>query len=276
MELNSNRAKTALLAVLLLILMAVMVAVLPPAVDWQKAYRPAARTLLAGDSPYEVSGYFNPPWALLPLLPIAVLPQPIGRALAVMVALAAYAYVAYKLGADRKTMLLFLLSPPVLHGLLNGSIDWLGALGFVMAPQIGLFFVLIKPQIGIAVAVFWLFQSWDRGGWQEVLRVFAPITIVTALTFVLFGLWPLRFEREIGLWWNASLWPLSIPVGLTLLVAAIKRDEVKLSIAASPCLSPYVLLHSWVGGLFALSSSFTYMATAVIGLWLVVFLQVVS
>lgn len=160
MERSSGRSRVILLVVMVLILLVAMVIYLPPAVDWQDAYRPAAMSLLAGGSPYEVSGYFNPPWALLPLLPIAVLPQPLGRALAVMVALVAYAYVAYRLGADRKTMLVFLLSPPVLHGLLNGSLDWLGALGFVMNPQLGLFFVMIKPQLGIAVAVFWLFQSW--------------------------------------------------------------------------------------------------------------------
>lgn len=262
-----------LLGVALLLLFAAMVAYLPPAVDWQKAYRPAAETLVRGGSPYQVSGYFNPPWALLPLIPLALLPPAIGRALAVLLALVAYAYVGYRLGADRKTLLVFMLSPPVLHGLLNGSLDWLGALGFVLPAQLGLFFVMIKPQLGVAVAIYWLVEAWRAGGWRQVLRVFGPIALVTGITFLLYGLWPLRFKREIGLWWNASLWPLSLPVGLTLLVAAFKRRELKLSIAASPCLSPYVLLHSWVGGLYALSSSFHYMSTAVLGLWVVVLLQ---
>lgn len=250
-----------------------MAAFLPPAVDWQEAYRPAVVKLVSGESPYEVSGYFNPPWALLPLLPIALLPQPIGRAIAVLVAIAAYGYIAYKMGADRKTLLIFMLSPPILHSLLNGSIDWLGALGYVLQPQIGLFFVLIKPQIGVGVAIFWFIQSWRKGGWRELLRVFAPITIVTLISLVVYGRWPLRVEREIELWWNASLWPLSIPIGLTLLVAAVKREELNFSIASSPFLSPYVLLHSWMGALFALSSSFAYMAAAVVGLWIVVLLQ---
>lgn len=127
--------------------------------------------------------------------------------------------------------------------------------------------------MGVAVKLFWAAQSWRRGGLNEFSAVIAPILIALAISFLLFALWPWRFEREIGLWWNASLWPASIPVGFGSTAAWIKREEIKYSLGASPCLSPYVLLHSGVAALLALSSSLIYSAVAVAGLWIVVVIR---
>lgn len=274
LSLNSRQIilLTATLAVAIIFTVA-LAAIDIPGVDWEMAFRPAARALLALRSPYEVEGYFNAPWAILPLIPLAILPDAFGRAALLVVSLLGYAVVAYRLGAGRVTLVVFLISPPVLHGLLNANIDWLAMLGFLLPPQIGLFFVTIKPQIGAAVTVFWLIDAWRTGGLREVVRVFGPITAVTLISFVLFGPWPLRFEQEITLWWNASLWPLSIPVGLALLVAAIRLRDLRPVMAASPCLSPYVLLHSWVGALAAIITLPWETVAAVAGLWAIVLLE---
>nr|MBN1230058.1 hypothetical protein [Anaerolineae bacterium] len=164
----------------------------------------------------------------------------------------------------------FLLSPPVLHSLLNGNIDWMVLVGYTLPPRFGLLLVVLKPQMGSVVGLFWLIEAWRNGGPKEVLRVFWPVAFLLALSFAFYGLWPLRFEREIDLWWNASLWPTSIPVGLVLLVAAIRRRDLRYAIGASPCLSPYVLLHSWSGALVTLVKTRWELIAAVIGLWLLV------
>jgi hypothetical protein len=173
-------------------------------------------------------------------------------------------------------ILILLLSPPVLHSLLNGSIDWMASLGFIMPPQIGLFFVAIKPQVGVGVGLYWLIETWADGGAKRVIKVFGPFTAVLMSTFLVFGLWPLRFERELGLWWNASLWPLSIPIGLGLLTAALKRNEIRFGISSSPFLSPYVLLHSYAGVLLAVVHDLAYLSAGVLGLWMVVILQLLT
>lgn len=246
---------------------------LPEAIDWHIAFRPAALTLLSGQSPYNVPGYFNAPWALLPLIPFAILPEHIGRGFLAAISLAVFGFTAFKMGATRLTIPFILLSPPVLHGVLNGNIDWLATLGFIMPPQIGIFFVSIKPQIGVAVGVFWLIEAFRVGGIREVVRVFGPFSIALGMTFLLFGFWPLRFERELDLWWNASLWPMSIPAGLVLLVTAVRTRHAEFSMGASPLLSPYVLFHSYVGALLALSSLQWETMTAVIGLWILIVIQ---
>lgn len=250
--------------------------VLPEAVDWTWVFRPASLALLAGKSPFSVEGFFNAPWTAILLMPLAVLPDRIGRAALLVVSLISLAVVGRKLGGNKITIALLLLSPPALHGLLNGNIDWLAVYGFVLPPQIGLFFAAIKPQIGVAVGVFWLWQAWSMGGWREALRVFSPFLIVTLLSFLVFGLWPLRFEREVSLWWNASFWPASLPVGLALLVASMRKDKIEFAIGASPCFSPYVLFHSWIVGLFAIIRNTPESIAAFVGLWALVALRFIQ
>lgn len=259
-----------LLLLLLLLLVYVLSRWLPAAVDWSLFFRPAALELLRGASPYNVVGFPSPPWLLPPILPLALLPEAVGRALFFLLNLSAFAFTAHYLGAKPLTMFFFLLSPPVLHSLLNGNVDGLVVLGFVLPPPIGLFFLSIKPQIGAGVAFFWLVEAWRTGGVKQVVRTFAPITAAWLAAFAIFGVWITRWEQEIDLWWNASAWPLSIPVGLALLVTAVRTRRIQFAMPAGACLSPYVLLHAWVGALTALIKLPAEMAAAVLGLWLIV------
>jgi hypothetical protein len=163
-----------------------------------------------------------------------------------------------------------------MHGMLNGNIDWLALVGVVMPPQIGLFFISTKPQMGIAIAIFWLIEAWRNGGLREMLRVFAPITIATLLSLMLYGLWPLRAGVEVGLWWNASLWPMSLPAGIVLLVTSVRKRQINYAMGASPCFAPYILFHSWIVAVYALIKSTPETIAVVIGLWLLVMLRFIS
>ncbi|HQA69263.1 MAG TPA: hypothetical protein PK801_13125 [Aggregatilineales bacterium] len=86
----------------------------------------------------------------------------------------------------------------------------------------------------------------------------------------LYGLWPLRSSQEVGLWWNASLWPMSIPIGLALVAAAVRSRRIEYAMGAAPCLSPYVLLHAWSGALAAILKHRVEALAAIAGLWLLV------
>ena len=249
---------------------------LPRGIDWSETFRPAGLAVLRGKSPYSIDGFLYAPWAILPIIPFAWLPEAIGRTAFLFTSLFAFGYVAYKLGASTLSLAFFLVSPPILHCLLNANIDWLPLLGFVLPPQIGLFFVIIKPQIGIGVVLYWLFDTMRRGGLRETVRVFMPVSIALLASFALFGFWPTRFSAPITYWWNASLWPASLPVGLVLITASIRRSKIEFAMAASPCLSPYVLLHSWSGALVALAKLTPEMVVAVIGLWIVVIMKFIG
>ncbi len=266
----------AVVALLLAALTLLLARFLPDGVDWHLTFRPAALKLLNGQTPYGIIAaeqeFAGAPWALIPLLPLALLPASIGRAVLFIIGLMAFAAAAYRLGASALSMGAFVASPPVIHCLLNANIDWMPVLGFTLSPWLGLFFIAAKPQVGFVVALFWLVESWRGGGIAQVVRVFAPVTVALLLSFALFGLWPLGglsiMEHSRG--WNASLWPLSIPVGLALTVAALRRRDKRYAMGASPCLSPYVLFHAWSGALAALAANTPKMVAAVAGLWLLV------
>lgn len=123
-------------------------------VDWTEAFRPAALALLEGLSPYETHKVFNPPWVLLPMIPLALLPVDLSSTAMFLLAFIGVAVAAYRLGAKTGNILIFLANPYTYFGASMGNIDWLIPLGAVLPPQIGLFLVLSKPQIGLGVAIF--------------------------------------------------------------------------------------------------------------------------
>ena len=247
--------------------------ILHPAIDWSTYFRPAVLKLLTGHSPYEIVGFPSPPWMLLPIIPLALLPDNLSRAAWFVVSLAGFILAGYRLGARPIALAAFIGSPFIVHSLLNGNVDWIVLLGFSLPPQIGLFFVTVKPQMSSVVVLFWLVEAWRRNRWREVGRVFGPIVIATGLSFVLFGFWPLGWLIEPAQWWNASLWPVSIPIGLALAVAAVRIRRIQFAMCASPCLSPYVLFHAWAGALAGILAFTAETLAAVIGLWILVLIR---
>ena len=265
----------AALSLALVVLIGAASIYLPLGVDWHLTLRPSTLALLTSTSPYQAAPatpFAGAPWGLWLLLPLALLPEAVGRAVLLFISLGAFAFSAQRLGARPWVAAVFLLSPPVLHCLLNANVDWMPLLGFVLPAPIGLFFLAVKPQMGSVVAVFWLVEAWRRGGWREELKVFGPVTAALALSLVIYGLWPLNALHifDSSQTWNASLWPASIPVGLALAWAALRKREIRFAMAASPCLSPYVLFHSWAGALAAILVLPGETLAAVVGLWVLV------
>jgi hypothetical protein len=213
-------------------------------IDWICAFRPAIVNLFHGQNPY-TGLYFNPPWILILLSPLALLPPELGAAAIAVICLCAFMIAAARLGMGRVALLFFVLNPFMWVVARQGNIDWLVALGAILPPQIGLFLVVTKPQAGIAIVLFWLIESYRQGGLRQTLKTFTPITVAYLLSFVLFGLWFIPPSWLVPHQMNYSLWPVSIPIALALLAAAVRRRDIRRAITASPFLSPYVLTMTW-------------------------------
>lgn len=239
-------------------------------IDWKETFYPAARAVLEGKSPYGVSTFRNVPWTVLPLLPFALLSERMGGIVFFILTFAAYGWVAHRLNASRVALIAFLLSPPVFYGMRMLNVDILVLIGFVLPAPIGMFFVIIKPQMGLAMLIFWLVEAWRQGGIWQVLKTFLPVTLALLLSFVLFGNWLAGRQSDLpGSFWNASLWPWSIPIGLGLLMVSLRERRGELAMSASPFLSPYLAYHSWAAALLGLIQRDFELVTVVIGMWLV-------
>lgn len=261
-------------AVLVLMVWAVATFV-PEQIDWVRTYRPATRELLAFRSPYNIKTYYNPPWMLIPMIPMALLPDRIGNGVLFVVSLCVIIYSAIRFGAKPVSLIAFLLSFPVIFLLLFGQIDWMVLWGFTLPPQIGLLFILSKPQIGIPYAVFIFVESWRSGGMKQVVKVFLPTLILLIISFFIFGVWFSKMQPpDLNAIHNLSLWPTGLPIGLALLIFGLRQRKSRLSIIAGPFFSPYVCVHSWSIPLLSILPLQWETAAAVIGSWLVCLIQI--
>lgn len=239
-------------------------------VDWKSFLRDNSLKVIKGENPYSNSLSLLPPWVYLLLFPIAVLPVYLGTAVMFTATYVVYAVVLYKLKVKPLSCGIFLLNAFVFSNAKNGNVDFLAVLGLILPPQIGLFFVLIKPQIGIGIAIYWLIEAWRKGKIKEVVRVFAPVTIAYLLSFAVYGFWPFNFQAMLTNEFNRNLWPLGIPIFLFLLYKAVKERNSVYAMGASPFASPYVNLTSYAAALLPFTSNPALLAIVVALSWLTV------
>ncbi len=243
MRLNKS-ITIALITILILLILWFEYLYLPIGVDWVESFRPATLEFMAGRSPYTVEGFFNPPWTLIPFIPLALLPVRISSLILVDIGLLCYLFILYKLKIRPMIALIFLFFPTTLVVLHTVNLEWLVMLGFVLPPQIGLFFVFIKPQVGIAIALYWLIVNPHR------IKTFLPVVLAFVISFAIYQDW---FEKlvirgnktgYVGTF-DISLFPYLVPLGAALLIIAIKKHKEGFSYMASPFLAPYVGANSY-------------------------------
>jgi hypothetical protein len=243
-------------------------------------FLPAIQVFLQGGNPYlvgaEFYGVYEPFWTYILLAPFALLPFWTGRILLFLVSIVAFTVTAVKMGASRYQLVLFLFSASVFGGLYSGNIDFLVTLGFWMPAQIGLFFVMMKPQIGVCIAVFWMYMAWKEGGALKVAKVFAPVTAAYLLSFLMYGFWPKHLFNMPNNPWNSGLFPYLLPIGLFLLYKALQLKDKRLSGISSPLVSPYVtgynfsivLLSLFNRPVLFLAAWVVFWLTALVRLWI--------
>jgi hypothetical protein len=267
---NKKRLYEVLTAAMLLLTVAVAAgALLGPGIDWHLTYRPAARAVLAGSDPYAPEFRFlNPPWALIPFLPLALLPEAVGRGVLFAATFAAFGAVAHRVsGGDARAVALVLLSPPVIHCAWNANVEWLVVLGFVAPPPLALVLLSIKPQVGAVYFAYIVWREWRSGGWGQLMKTAAPVAALTLASFAIFGFWPAAWAATPDFDWNASLWPWGLLLGAPLSVGAFLREREEAAWAASPFLAPYLAGHSYAGAFLSLARNAGLLALAVAGLW---------
>jgi hypothetical protein len=235
--------------------------------DWLPI-RQGVLDILQGQNPYTgLIDFFNPPWVALLLLPLAILPPGTGAQLNTLAGLFVFAYVAFRLKSKPITTIAFLFSPPLILSLAFSNIDWIPALGLVLPPPIGLFFIMTKPQIGIGVSIYWLVAAYQSGGIRKVIKTFLPIGAAFLLSFAVYGLYPLRANKLLDIWWNTSMSPASIPIGLALLFYAIREHRLGFALIAGALLSQYMSFNNWTFVLLGLLPDAIPVILANAGYW---------
>lgn len=207
-------------------------------------FLPAVKALLSGSNPYSIHGFYNPVWILFPLIPLAWLPTSISQVVFSSFGFLVYAGTLLSRRSPSYALFAFLISPVVILSLAYTTTDWIPLLGIFLRPPIGLFLVMLKPQIGIGIALYWAFAAYRIGGWRSLLQTLSPVLLLGLANLVIFGLPPTQELTLVS--WNVSIFPWSIPVGLGLLAYAIQKSKPWWTFPASIFLSPYVSFTSLV------------------------------
>lgn len=190
----------------------------PPGADYYYVFRPTVEAFLRGDSRLydELShGFYNTPWTIFPLIPIAILPLRYGQALLIIPQILALLFVIdlfMEKSEDPLNLLIVGLALANIHtfGLVvSGNIDGFLALGLGLGwigakkrkPWLlgwGLWLLSMKP-INVLFVIFVLFKMvWDWSVKDKIIAV-SPLVVTVTASFPIFGLrWPLRYVQAMA------------------------------------------------------------------------------
>lgn len=229
---------------------------IPTAIDWSNTFQPAVWAFIHGQPIYGQT-FFNPPWVLVPLIPFAVLPPELGRLLLLLCSILLFGLVAYRLKVKPLGLILFFLTPFVFDSLAWGNIEAIALLGLAMPVPAGLVLLVIKPQITLGVIVFLLWRVVKSRDARRIVTTFLPLVVVLAGSIVMYGAWwsqTLSYTQYIGSSMNLALFPLGIPLGLSLLIQSIRTQDIRLALACSPFFFPVVTPQCWLVVFLALAT----------------------
>jgi hypothetical protein len=255
LDLSSQNLRRLLPWGLLLFILAGFFYVLPPSIDFAGFYRAAHNPL----HPYSLPDFavHNPPWFLLPLFPLTILPETLGRTFNNLLNVLALAMCAA------------LCSPSLLATSIVSNIEWMPIMGALLTGPWGVPWLVIKPQVTFILILLY----WRRAKWK--LIYFLPLALFTLVSFLIWGFWPLElrslpddFQR-----WNVSLWPWSLPIGFFAFWKAWKspnpRDELRWGLTASILIAPYFAWGSLTASIAAWATKYPRLiATLLIVFWL--------
>ena len=213
--------------------------------------------MYSGFNPYGCP--LNPPWMLFILSPFALFSSTLGASLLAVLNLILFAFLLKRLSISPLLSMVFLSSPFVLGNSRVANFDALVLLGLLLPRRWGLFLLLSKPQIGIWIALYWIFEAWQEGKAKKVFQLIFPVYIAFMLSFVIYGPWPLvRYLSMSADHANVSIFPYSLPAGLLLLFYSFRIKSLPLILITTPLLTPYInfnsLLVPLLGLLMLLSS----------------------
>ena len=124
-----------------------------------------------------------------------------------------------------------------------GNIEWLVLIGLLTPTSIGLWFLLVKPQMGFILVLLLAWKTYKQQGVKRLFLVFSPVSLGLVISYLLGMRIPnlAHFSS-----YSADIWPFGLLFGIPALIIAFKNKDDKLALAVAPFLTPYIGTMSWV------------------------------
>jgi hypothetical protein len=208
------------------------------------AFYQAGAAVLHGQSPYTVPGFYNPIWVALLFAPFALFSRALAYRIYAAIIFGASFFILWRLSQKHIGItLIAAFSPFFFMTMQYGNIDWLVLLGLLCPPALGIWLILVKPQMGAPLALLWAWKLYREKGLWKTLLFFLPVTLAYALSFIIGMRLP---DVSVMMGWSAGVWPYGLILGIPLYLWAFKKRDELLALAATPFLEPYFGPMSWM------------------------------
>ncbi len=154
-----------------------------------------------------------------------------------------------------------LISAPVLVNLWLGQMGlftvggmllgwWALRKGHAALMSIAILALLVKPQAGALLALYYAWQLWREQGWRGLAWMTGGAGAVLAVSLLVYGWWPSDFWRTLTTfgftraYWNAAVWPWGLlALSALALPATGERARLRVILAANLLAAPYVSVY---------------------------------
>lgn len=242
-------AKLLIAVVMALVWWSVVVLILKPLnalnvlTDQYGIFLPAGRMV---QDPFQVPGYFNPPWTAALLLPFSWLPEPVAVLLQLVIYYVLITLIIHRFGGGRKAVLIALTSFVAFDSALELNIEWMICIGLLLPVRWSMPFMLVKPQ-----TAFGYYLGVD---WRKTLQAGLIAILFVGISLLIWPGWIARMIEQIqggaltARIYNAAPMsivgvPLSILIGLLIAWLAVRRHDPVLGIFAWVFFVPYLALY---------------------------------
>lgn len=233
--------------------------------DFDKLYL-AGQALRSGINPYTMTGFYSPIFVALAFAPLSLLTLSVAFHLYAGFVFFGFGMAFYLLTQRRIGMTLLLMCSPLpLWSAWYGNIEAWVLLGAALTPTIGVWLVLVKPQIGLVMALLFLVQRWDETkSIRSVMRLVLPVGVALFVSLML-GMLHTTPVNEV---WNISIWPIGLIIGIPATLIALYYRANDAALFAGPFVSPYLGgPASFVGALPLLARRWQWAVVGAIASW---------
>lgn len=194
----------------------------------------SGRAVLSGVNPYSVEGFYSPLYVAIGFALLALLPMPIAFHLFAGFVFLSFGLAFYMLtNRQIKMTILLMCSPFPLMTAWYGNLESLVLIGSIIAPMVGIWLVMVKPQLGLIVALLFV---WQARSLRSIARLIIPVGCLYALSFAL-GMWRTTPIAEA---WNIRLWPIGLLIGIPAAMIALHKRRIDWALFAGPFVAPYL------------------------------------
>lgn len=223
--------------------------------DFDVFYR-SGQAILSGINPYTVPGFYSPLYVAVGFALLALLPLPIAFRLFAGFVFLSFGLAFYALTDHRiKMTILLMCSPFPLMTVWYGNLESLILIGSFIAPVIGILLVMVKPQLGLIVALLFI---WQARSLFSIARLIVPVGCLYAISFAL-GMWRTTPITET---WSIRLWPIGLLIGIPATIIALRKRRVDWALFAGPFCAPYLGTSFAFVGTFPLLAQRRWLAVA--------------